>query len=278
MNPILRSITLPLIAATTAALAAASAATPARADDAAAKQKYDSGKALYARHGDIVNGQDVNEQAIATLADAETQAQNPDLKYDILTLESQAYFWKGKHTTGNNEQMTVFNTGMQKADAARQINPDYADAYYYYGINLGDWAIAKGVLASLTRKNELISSAQGALDRDAKDGTPGEALDGYGPDRTLGRIYFKLPGFAGGSHATSLQYLEKAFASAKNYACNVDYLAETLADGTGAEKDRAKQILHDLLANDPSTYNPARVNDTTEEFGDARQLLKELGG
>ena len=42
-------------------------------------------------------------------------------------------------------------------------------------------------------------------------------------------------------------------------------------------KAKAKQILDDLLAKDPSTLNPDRVPETAEEFRDARKLRAELG-
>jgi tetratricopeptide (TPR) repeat protein len=172
--------------------------------------------------------------------------------------------------------MAVFEKGMEKAKAAYAIDDTLAEGYYFYAINLGKWALAKGVLASLFRKNELIEHAETALRNETREGEKGETVDGYGPNRTLGYMYYKLPGFAGGSTERSLKYLSEAFTKAPEIALNHVYYAEVLASGNAADKARARTILDQLLAQNPETLNPSRIPETKEEFDLARKLRADL--
>jgi len=217
------------------------------------------------------------ERALALLADAEKNAaDDEELLYDILVLSSRTLYWKGNRQKTDDEKMAVFEKGMEKAKAAYAIDDTLAEGYYFYAINLGKWALAKGVLASLFRKNELIEHAETALRNETRDGEKGETVDGYGPNRTLGYMYYKLPGFAGGSTERSLKYLSEAFTRAPQIALNHVYYAEVLASGNAADKARARVILDNLLAQNPVTLNPSRVPETKEEFELARQLRADL--
>jgi hypothetical protein len=243
------------------------------ADDVVARQKFEEAKAFFAEREDLSK----NEQAITALKEAEAQAQDADLKYDILTLASRAQYWKGMNTKGDEAKKVIFDEGKAQAKAAQGVNQDYAEAYYFYAINLGRWAEANGVIASLMHKGDLIRNAEVAIEKETRDGEMGETVDGYGPARTLGRMYFKLPGWAGGSLERSINHLETAFANAKDLALNVVYYAEALNSGNQDQKKLARQILDDLLKEDPNTYNPNRTPETKQEFELARQLRKEMG-
>lgn len=216
----------------------------------------------------------------ATAADA--AADDLEIKYDSKVLLARALYFKGIRTSGDKAKMALFDQAMDRCKEAIQIDVDnfgdiYAEAHYFFAISLGRWAEAKGVLASLSRKNDLIDAAEAAQARMTRDGNPGETYDSYGPARTLGRVYFKLPGFAGGDRGKALTLLESAYTNGLENALNTVYFAEVLAGGNTVEKDRAKTILDALLANDPNTYNPARVAETLDEFVTAQDLRRQLG-
>jgi hypothetical protein len=241
-----------------------------------AKAKYDEAKALYTDRGDSAK----LDRAIADLEQAEAlSGDQKDLKYDVLVLASQSLYFKGLHTAGEAARLAIFDKAQKKADAAKKLMPDLADAYFWYAANLARWAETKGVIASLQKKNELMRNLEKLEDPDMKshDGGPAEAFEYYGGSRILGRVYFKLPGFAGGSQAKSLQYLQNAYDNAKNDSLNVLYYAETLWAGSSADKQKARNILDEMLRNDPKTYNPNRVPETIEEFVDARKLRAQMG-
>ncbi|MGK5086736.1 hypothetical protein WDW86_04205 [Bdellovibrionota bacterium FG-2] len=254
-------------------LAAFGFAGSVKADDDSAREKMEQGRDLYAQRGDL----SLNDQAIAALNEAAGLVESDDdLKYEILVLESRAVYWKGNNQTDKDQKKATHDRGMALCKEAMALNDDYADAHYFYGVNLARWAEANGVISSLFRKDELMKSMADAMDRNTQAGDAGEMIDGYGPHRTMGRVYFKLPGFAGGSNDKSTKELDKAYANAPTLALNAVYLAETLADGNKDEKARARQILDQLLSQDPATLNPDRVPETQQEFAEGRNLRKGL--
>lgn len=255
----------------------------ASAGDDAAKKLLKDAQTAFEKRAD----QSQNNEAISLLAKAEAEAQDSELKYEILVLASRAIYWKGMNVAGpienNPAKLPVFEAGMAKAAAAKALNGDYADAYYYYGINLSRWGLAKGKMSALFKLGELKTNIQSAIDRETREGEAGESIDGYGPDRVFGRMYFELPGIAGGDNNKSLKYLETAYNKAgkpgsSHYlvALNTVYLAETLNEFKDSDRARAKQILTELLGQNAKTFNPARVPETEQEFAEARNLLAKI--
>lgn len=242
------------------------------ASDSAALKLYGEAETAYKGRADLQN----IEKALSLLDQALKEVVGTDLRYDILILKSRALNYKGTQQKTDEARMQLHEAGYNVANEAKQVDDSYAEAYFYYGINLGRWAEAKGVLASLGRKKELIGSAESAAERVTREGDSGETIDSFGPARVLGRIYFKLPSWAGGDNEKSLEYLKTAYENGSENALGVVYYAETLAAGTAEQKALAKSILDKLLANDPKTYNPARVPETIEEFELARALRKKL--
>src|SRR4051812_43033454 len=105
------------------------------------------------------------------------------------------------------------------------------------------------------------------MDRQTRDGNDGESVDGYGPHRTLGRMYKKLPGAFGGSHSQSVKELQTALKGDATTALNTVYLADSLIkDGNAAEQSEGRELLNELLKKDPNTLKPDRVAENTEEF------------
>lgn len=244
----------------------------ASADDVIAREKLNEAQTLYSQREDLAK----NDLAIQALAVAESQAQDTDLLYDVLLLSSRAVYWKGMHVTTDKERLALFEKAYAHAARAKEVNEEYADAYYLYGVALARWAETKGVMESLSRKKELFDNMEETLTRDARSGRAGEEIEGFGANRIYGRVYFKLPVFAGGSRAKALENLKKAYEGAPDYAINVNYYAEALYDGNADEKKQACSILDELLKKDPATLNPDRVPETKEEFVASRKLRSEM--
>jgi hypothetical protein len=258
---------------------------PAQADDA--KALLAKAQGLYQKRGDALQN---SVDAVTTLKQAAAAAQDQDLKYDILVLEARALYWQGMHTSGDDNKKVIFLAGQQAGDAAVALNDSYAEGHYYAGINLARWAEANGIVASISHKGELIAYMNKAADvtRTTRDGSNGETVDGYGPDRVLGRMYQKLPRILGGDHNLSVTYLRKTVANAGNLALNVVYLADTLIKGNSSEQAEGKQVATKLVSNDVNTFgrgleqcsDPSsnavscdRTPETIEEFQMARDLL-----
>ena len=242
------------------------------ADDDAARAKLAEAKLQYAKRFDMA-ALDASHHSLALALEA---VASPDLKFEVLVFDSRVLYAKGSKTVGDKNKIVVYAQALNQAAEAKAVNPNLAEAYFWYAANLGRWAEANGILASLKRKKELIENTEAVYDRETQDAKPGEDYEDRGADRILGRLYFKLPGFAGGSQEKALRYLSVAYEKGRQYALNVVYYAETLYAGGAADKDRARQILDELLSHDPAAYHPNRVPETLEEFDMARKLRSEM--
>lgn len=257
-------------------IAADASAQAAPADTDPAQKAYDDAKAKYASRSETTIAP--IDEALDILAKAEGTAKTDELNYDILILEARAFYFKGVHSGDDNKtKMLLFNSGQAKADAAEAITQDYSEAPYYAGINLGRWAEANGIIASLTKVSALKAYMNNAIstDRKTRDGKPAATIDGYGPNRVFGRMYQKLPFFAGGSRSKAIDYYTKAVAGAPNLALNTVYLADILIHGgSNADKAEATKKLNQLKvdAQNPA-YNPDRILETNEELQMADLLL-----
>ena len=96
-----------------------------------------------------------------------------------------------------------------------------------------------------------------------------EAYEDGGAHRVLGRVFFKVPGIAGGSKKKSLVHLEKAKELGLDDMLTRVYLAETLLDQKMIE--RSREELHYILNKDD---DPGWVNSVNECKRLARDLLK----
>lgn len=217
------------------------------------------------------------EKSIEILERIENKTEDVSLKYDIVLLSAQAYFWKGFHAASRDERKSLHEVGMEKAKAAIQLNPNLAEGYYGYAVNLARWGLAKGILESLFRKGELEEYLKKTMDHVSRTGESGETVDGYGPYKILGRMYIKLPGFAGGSYKTSKEYLKTAHELAGDFAINTVYYAATLYKGDKTDKALAKTFLEELLKKDPNSFNPERLPESKEALDEAKRLLDSNG-
>ena len=216
------------------------------------------------------------ESALQKLEEIENKSADKDVNYDIFVLEARALYWKGVHLKARDQIMATHLKGQQKADAAVKVNPEYTEGYYYAGINLGRWGEANGIIPSLSKLGTLKAYMADASSHLTRAGDAGGTVDGYGPSRVIGRIYFKLPRVFGGSHKEAIKNLKVAYDNAKDLALNVVYYAETLNDGTKEEKIEAKRVLDELLAADPETINKDRIPESREEFKEARELRDQI--
>ncbi|MCJ7682253.1 MAG: TRAP transporter TatT component family protein [Candidatus Aminicenantes bacterium] len=99
------------------------------------------------------------------------------------------------------------------------------------------------------------------LDRSFEDG---------GADRVMGRVYFKLPGFAGGSKDKSIEHLEKSLEYGPDDPVSLLYYAETLL--SMKEKDKARAQLDHILALPDDPCWSCSVNETKVT---ARELIEK---
>ncbi len=138
--------------------------------------------------------------------------------------------------------VSLFESGIALAKQAVELRPKGVEGHFWLGVLYGVYGEAKGIFKSLSLVPLIKQEMQTCLDLDP-------SVEGWGPDRTLGRVYFKLPGFKGGDNAKSIQHLERSLAGAPTNALTRLYLAETLRDER--KKARALELVRSILEMTP---------------------------
>lgn len=182
-------------------------------------------------------------------------------KYEAMWRLARILYFIGEHTENKKEKKTIFSQGVYYAKKAVALEPEKPDGHYWLGVCNGKYGETRGVLKSLSLVKPIKKAMNKVieLDRSYEDG---------GPDRVLGRVYFKLPGFAGGSKKKSREHLEKSKEYGPNDALTRIYLAETYL--ALKEKDKARQELEYVLNMDPDPRWIAGVDECQKQ---ARELL-----
>jgi len=161
-----------------------------------------------------------------------------DSRYEVFWRLSRVLYYIGEHTEKKKEKKAVFSRGVYYAEKAIGEEPEKPDGHYWLGVNQGKVGETRGVLKSLSLVKPIKKAMNKVieLERSYEEG---------GPDRVLGRVFFKLPGFAGGDKKKSLEHLLKSKEYGPNDAVTRIYLAETYL--ALKEKEKAREELEYVL-------------------------------
>lgn len=177
-----------------------------------------------------------------------------------------AYFF-GTYTRSDApdaEKMAIFDGGITMAKEAIALSPKGIEGHFWLGVLFGVYGEAKGIFKSLSLVPAIKQEMQTCLELD-----PG--VEGWGPDRVLGRMYHKLPFFKGGDDKKSIAYLEKSLAGAPTNALTRLYLAETYR--SEGRKVDAVRLLKEIVAMTP---DPRWAPEHPSIRAQAEKLLKKL--
>ncbi len=177
-----------------------------------------------------------------------------------------AYFY-GNYTQAaapDSEKMAIFDGGIALAKEAVALAPKNVEGHFWLGVLDGVYGEAKGIFKSLAMVPEIKREMQTCLDLDP-------AVEGYGPDRVLGRLYFKLPWFKGGDTKKSIAFLEKSLAGAPTNALTKLYLAESYK--SEGMKAKAIEQLEGIVTMTP---DPRWVPEHPQIKAQAEKLLAKL--
>ncbi len=223
------------------------------------------------------------EDCVSLASLAFNSATTDEEKFNALVLQSRCTYFVGTHARTDEEKVVIHNRGKALAERAKNILPNRAEGYYYFGINLGRWALANGIAKSLGERNNLRSAMESVKRFPAKDDqgrdVPGREYDGWGANRTLGHLFAELPPLFGRDTQAAERLLREAVDRTPSDApngLNIVYLAEVLVKND--KKAEARQLLDRFLAagSNPEAYNPARVPETRDELREARRLRDDL--
>ncbi|MGE5235222.1 MAG: tetratricopeptide repeat protein [Acidobacteriota bacterium] len=194
-------------------------------------------------------------------------AQEDPQSYEARWEGARACYFYGSYTrasASDDEKMAIFQSGIDLARQAVTLQPKAAEGHFWLGVLDGVYGEAKGIFKSLSLVPEIKKEMQAALEIDP-------AIEGWGPDRVLGRLYHRLPWFKGGSEKKSVEYLEKSLKGAPTNALTRLYLAESYkSEGMRPE---AIQMLKSIIAMTP---DPRWAPEHPTIKADAEKLLKKL--
>ena len=184
-----------------------------------------------------------------------------DNNYEVYWRLARILFYIGEHTEKKKEKKGIFARGVYYAEKAVELEPEKPDGHYWLGVNHGKVGETRGILKSLSLVKPIKAAMNKVieLERSYEDG---------GPDRVMGRVYFKLPGFAGGDKKKSLEHLLKSKEYGPEDALTRVYLAETYL--ALKEKDKAKEELEYVMNMESDDRWYFAVNENKEL---ARELL-----
>jgi tetratricopeptide (TPR) repeat protein len=179
---------------------------------------------------------------------------------------SRAYYYYGTKLSEDDKdgRKQTFEKGKHWAQIAMKFDNNKVDGHFWYGVNLGSWGEANGVMKSLSIRHDLEDEMLKAAKLD-------ETYEGAGSYRVLGRLKFRLPGIFGGDNDLSIEYLRKAVKIAPTHTMNYVFLAETLMDED--EYVEAKKLLEKVIAMEP---DPRWIPEAKRDKEDAKRLLKEV--
>ncbi len=187
--------------------------------------------------------------------------QSTDDKYEAYWKISRIMYFIGNHQEDKKDRQNTFAMAVYHADKAVALEPEKPDAYYWRGVNNGKYGETRGVLKSLSLvkpiKNDMNKVIE--LERSYEDG---------GADRVLGRVFFKVPGFAGGSKDKSLEHLQKSRELGPEDAVTRFYLADTMLAHDMVDEARAELEYVLSMPDDPRWI--LAIKENKEE---AKELL-----
>lgn len=183
-------------------------------------------------------------------------------KYDAYWKIARVQYYIGQHTPGKKEKQSIFSQAVYSAQKAIELQPEKPDGHYWLGVNHGVYGEAKGVLKSLSLVKPIKEAMNKVIELDRSYGEGG-------PDRVLGRVYFKLPGMAGGDKDKSLEHLLKSIEYGPDDAVTRLYLGETYLALDKVEEARA-ELEYVLQLPD----SPLWTTDIAASKEEARELLK----
>ncbi len=162
------------------------------------------------------------------------------------------------------KRVSIFEKGVEIAKKAVAIEPNKPEGHFWLGVLYGVYGEARGVMKSLFLVDDIKEEMKITLNL-APD------IEGGGPYRLLGRMYYKLPGIAGGSKDKSLEYLLKAKEICPTNPLTKIYLADTYL--ALKRKEEAKKELKEVIEMEP---DPRWIPETKELKKVAKEKLEKI--
>jgi len=187
--------------------------------------------------------------------------------YEALWEGARACYFYGNYTretARDKEKMAIFQDGIDRAKAAVALKPDGVEGHFWLGVLYGVYGEAKGIFKSLSLVPDIKKEMQTCMKLD-------KSVEAWGPDRVLGRMFYKLPWFKGGSNKKAIAHLEASLKGEPADDLTKLYLAEVYK--SEGMKDKAIEQLKGILENKPDPRWTAEYPSIKKR---AEKLYKKL--
>jgi tetratricopeptide (TPR) repeat protein len=178
---------------------------------------------------------------------------------------ARARYWLGGHAP-QAERKKALEDGIEAGRAAVRIEPNKPDGHFWIAANMGALAESFGLRQGLKYRGDIKNELLTVLKLDA-------AFQHGSADRALGRWYFKVPGFFGGSRRKSEEHLRKSLTYDPNSAASLYFLAETILDD--GRRDEARALLQKLI---DGPVNPDWAPEDRDFKQQATRLIATIKG
>lgn len=186
-------------------------------------------------------------------------------EHDVLPL----YLWRrcrslvrrGEKREKKSEKLADYDLARQDCEKSVNLDLNDADAHFWFGVAMGRWGEAKGIMKSLFMIKPIRREMAATLRISPNYG---------GAHRVLGEMLWQIPGFAGGDKKQALEEFETAVRLSPDYSSNYQPLAEAYVHFD--RKDDAIKTLNAVLA----ITAPADPAEFVDDAADAKKLLATL--
>lgn len=192
--------------------------------------------ALYADRDHLASAR---QAADIWAADLAKDAKNFDAAWKL----ARACYWLGGHAP-QAERRSFLERGMAAAQQATVTQPDRPEGHFWRAANMGTLAESSGLSGGLKYRKPVKRELETVLRLDPS------FMDGSA-DRVLGRWYFRVPGWLGGSKTESEAHLRASLKYGPNNTVSHYFLAELLIDqGRNAEARTELRLVIDAPFNE----------------------------
>lgn len=168
---------------------------------------------------------------------------------------------RGERRDKKSDKLSDYDLARQDCEKSVKLSDKDADAHFWYGVAMGRWGEAKGILKAMFLIKPIRAEMAATLKLDPNYG---------GAHRVLGEMLWQIPGFAGGDKKKALEEYEAAVRLSPNYSSNYQTLAEAYVHF--GRKDDAIKTLNAMLA----IKEPADPAEFLDDSADAKKLLATL--
>jgi len=193
-----------------------------------------------------------------------------ELNDQIKENETAPLYWRrcrslirrGEKRDRKADKLADYELARTDCEKSVALEPKSADGHFWYGVAMGRWGEAKGILKAMFLIKPIRREMNETLRLDPNHG---------GAHHVLGEMLWQIPGFAGGDKKKAIEEFELAVKLSPTHTSNYQPLAEAYLHF--GRKDDAIKALKAVAA----VKAPADPAEYPENLADAEKRLSTLG-